>query len=43
MLRMRKKPPSDRPNINSGQPWSEMDMADLFDFYESGMPVALLS
>jgi hypothetical protein len=38
-LRMRKKPPSDRPNINSGQPWSEMDMADLFDMHESGMPV----
>jgi hypothetical protein len=35
-LRMRK---SDRPNINSGQPWSEMDMADLFDFHESGMPI----
>jgi hypothetical protein len=39
MLRMRKKPPSDRPNINSGQPWSEMDMADLFEMQESGVPV----
>jgi hypothetical protein len=29
--------------INAGIPWSAMDMADLFDFYESGMPVALLS
>ena len=38
MLRMRKKPPSD-PKISSGQPWSEMDMADLFDMHESGMPV----
>ena len=43
MLRMRKKPPSDRPNINSGQPWSEMDMADLFDMNESGMPVAQIA
>jgi len=24
MLRMRKKPPADRPNINSGKPWSGM-------------------
>jgi hypothetical protein len=40
---MRKKPPSDRPNINSGQPWSRMDMADLFDMNESGMPVAELA
>jgi hypothetical protein len=38
MLRMRKKPPSDRTNINSGQR-STMDMADLFDMHESGMPV----
>jgi hypothetical protein len=29
MLRMRKKPPADMPNINSGKPWSEMDEADL--------------
>jgi hypothetical protein len=28
---MRKKPPADRPNINSGQPWSEMDILDLCD------------
>jgi hypothetical protein len=39
MLRMRKKPPSDRSNINSGQSWSAMDMADLFVMHESGMPV----
>jgi hypothetical protein len=25
--------------INAGQPWSAMDMADLFDMHESGMPV----
>ena len=29
MLRMRKKPPADMPNINSGKPWSEMDLDDL--------------
>ena len=39
MLRMRKKPPSARPDINSGKPWSAMDMEDLFDFHESGSPV----
>ena len=38
MLRMRKKPPSDRPSINSGQPW-----LDLFDMNESGMPVAQIA
>jgi hypothetical protein len=25
--------------INAGQPWSAMDMADLFDMHESDMPV----
>jgi hypothetical protein len=28
MLRKRKKPPADRANINSGKPWSAMDLSD---------------
>ena len=39
MLRMRKKPPADLPNINSGHPWSEIDSADLADCLERGEPV----
>jgi hypothetical protein len=26
--------------INSGKPWSAMDMADLFDFHETGSSAA---
>jgi hypothetical protein len=40
MLRMRKKPPSDRPNINSGQPWSAFDMDELEELLELGRPIA---
>jgi hypothetical protein len=29
MLRMRKKPPAGLTNLNSGQPWSELDLSDL--------------
>jgi hypothetical protein len=29
MSYLRKKPPADAPNINSGKPWSELDLADL--------------
>jgi hypothetical protein len=29
MSYLRKKPPADAPNINSGQAWSEVDLADL--------------
>jgi hypothetical protein len=29
MLRMRPKPPAGLPSINSGQPWSDLDLADL--------------
>jgi hypothetical protein len=39
-LRLRKRPPSGLEMINAGKPWSPMDMEDLFDFYESGTPVA---
>ena len=28
-LRLRKKPPADMPNINSGKPWSGLDLDDL--------------
>jgi hypothetical protein len=38
-LRLRKRPPSGLEMINAGKPWSPMDMEDLFDFYETGMPV----
>jgi hypothetical protein len=43
MLRLRKKPAAGFPMINAGKPWSAMDMADLFDMHESGMPVAELA
>jgi hypothetical protein len=29
MSYLRKKPPGDAPHINSGKPWSELDLADL--------------
>jgi hypothetical protein len=29
MLYLRKKPPADAPNINSGKPWSALDLEDL--------------
>ena len=29
MLRIRRKPPEGLPKINSGTPWSAMDLADL--------------
>ena len=29
--------------INAGKPWSAMDLEDLIDFHESGMPVAELA
>jgi hypothetical protein len=40
MLRLRKKPSANMPDINSGKPWSPMDMADLFDFHETGRSAA---
>jgi hypothetical protein len=40
MLRMHPKPPAGLPMINAGKPWSAMDMADLFDFHETGSSVA---
>jgi hypothetical protein len=35
---MRKKPPSGLPNINSGQPWSAMDLADLEELVTDRVP-----
>ena len=29
MSYLRKKPPADAPNLNSGKPWSELDLSDL--------------
>jgi hypothetical protein len=40
MLRMRKKPPADRPNINSGEPWSAFDLAELEELLKLGQPIA---
>jgi hypothetical protein len=39
MLHLRKRPPSDRPTINAGTPWSAMDMADLEEFLTDGASV----
>jgi hypothetical protein len=40
MLRMRPKPPAGLPTINSGQPWSELDLADLRGELRLGKPLA---
>jgi hypothetical protein len=40
MLRMRPKPPAGLPTINSGTPWSEMDIADLQELLQDGRSVA---
>jgi hypothetical protein len=37
MLRMRKKPPADLPNVNAGEPWSAMDLADLDELLTDGV------
>jgi hypothetical protein len=39
MLRMRPKPPVGIENINNGQPWSELDLADLRDELRRGVPI----
>jgi hypothetical protein len=39
MLRLRKKPPSGLKTINSGEPWSTIDMADLDEFLIDGQSV----
>jgi hypothetical protein len=35
MLRMCKKRPADLTNVNSGMPWSPMDLADPYDLVET--------
>jgi hypothetical protein len=39
MSYLRKKPPADAPNINSGKPWSELDLQDLRYCLAAGDPV----
>jgi hypothetical protein len=39
MLRMRKKPPAGMEDINSGKPWSAMDLADLEELLGSGSSI----
>jgi hypothetical protein len=43
MLRMRPKPPAGLENINSGKPWSAMDMADLEDFLGQDVPIVQIA
>ena len=38
MLRLRKKPPADFPNVNAGKPWSATDLADLDELLTDGTP-----
>lgn len=38
MSYLRKKPPADAPNINSGKPWSELDLEDLRYCLAAGEP-----
>jgi hypothetical protein len=40
LLRLRRKPPAGIPNINSGTPWTAMDVADLEDLLRDRTPVA---
>jgi hypothetical protein len=39
MSYMRKKPPADAPNINTGKPWSPLDLQDLRYCLAAGEPV----
>ena len=43
MLCMRPKPPSGLETVNSGQPWSPEDIADLQSFLHEGMPVDIIA
>jgi hypothetical protein len=43
MLCMRKKPPSGLETVNSGQPWSAEDVADLRDFLRQRVPVEAIA
>jgi hypothetical protein len=37
---MRKKPPVNMPNINSGKAWSEMELNDLRQCLTEGAPIS---
>ncbi len=39
MLRLRKRPPPDRPTINAGTPWSAEDLADLDELLIERQPI----
>jgi hypothetical protein len=39
MMRMRPKRPTGMPNINSGKPWSAMDIQGLEDFLWQDVPI----
>jgi hypothetical protein len=39
MSYLRKKPPADAPNINTGKPWSALDLQDLRYCLAAGEPV----
>jgi hypothetical protein len=43
LLRLRRKPPAGLPSINSGEPWSAMDMDDLNDLVREKVSVAEIS
>ena len=43
MLPLRKKPPSGLPTINAGEPWSDMDLADLDEFVAAGKPIGQIA
>ena len=38
MSYLRKKPPADAPNINTGKPWSALDLQDLRYCLAAGEP-----
>jgi hypothetical protein len=40
MLRLRRKPPAGLPTVNSGQPWSELDVSDLRELRREGRSIA---
>jgi hypothetical protein len=43
MLCMRPKPPSGLETVNSGQPWSAEDIADLRGFLEQDVPIGAIA
>ncbi len=43
MSYLRKKPPADAPNINSGKPWSALDLEDLRYCLAAGEPAEAIA